>query len=85
MIANVLAVSFKTEAPLNFEAGVRYFYTVNFPSIAIPAVAIDVYSDFLFTLSTALLTHGLGPLFLLWYITPRTILDRNDRANVLAG
>jgi hypothetical protein len=27
-------------------------------------------------LSTVLLTHGAGLLFLLWYITPRTIFER---------
>jgi hypothetical protein len=27
-------------------------------------------------LTTALLTHGLGLLFLLWYVTPRAIFER---------
>jgi hypothetical protein len=31
-------------------------------------------------LSTALLTHGLAVLFLLWYFTPRTIFE-NDGAD----
>ena len=30
-------------------------------------------------LTTVLLTHGAGPLFLLWYITPRTIFDPGRR------
>ncbi|HEV7602235.1 MAG TPA: hypothetical protein VGO49_18510 [Bradyrhizobium sp.] len=32
-------------------------------------------------LSTVLLTHGLGILFLLWYITPRAIFQRNGRTD----
>ncbi len=32
-------------------------------------------------LSVALLTHGAGLLFLLWYITPRAIFARNDRTD----
>jgi hypothetical protein len=36
-------------------------------------------------LSTVLLTHGAGVLFLLWYITPRGMFEQNDRANVEAG
>ena len=30
--------------------------------------------------TTALLTHGAGLLFLLWYIMPRTMFDRRDRS-----
>jgi hypothetical protein len=33
-------------------------------------------------LTTALLTHGAGILFLLWYITPRDIFKADDRRNV---
>jgi hypothetical protein len=32
-------------------------------------------------LSVALLTHGAGLLFLLWYVTPREIFERNDRTD----
>ncbi len=47
MLAGVLLVLFKTaDAPLPFQLGVRYFYTVNFRIIAIPAAAMDLYSDF---------------------------------------
>jgi hypothetical protein len=171
VLAGLLIVLPKTDAPFYFDAGQRYFYTVNFRILAIPATAMDVYSDFfsrhdltyfcqisilkpfvscpyhdqlsivmerayklgnfnaslfategiasvglLFApvatlacglvialgnrlsaglpdrfvlisgavfpqillnvpLSTALLTHGLAVLFLLWYITPRTIFE----------
>jgi hypothetical protein len=36
----------KMDAPFYFGAGQRYFYTVNFRILAIPAAAMDVYSDF---------------------------------------
>jgi hypothetical protein len=36
-------------------------------------------------LSIVLNTHGLAILFLLWYITPRTIFSSNDRAHVPAS
>jgi hypothetical protein len=181
MLAGILAVLSKTEAPFNLEEGVRYFYTVNFRIIAVPAAAMDVYSDFfskhgltyfcqisvlkpfvacpyqdqlsvvmertyklgnfnaslfategiasvglLFApvatfacglviavgnrlsaglpprfvlisgailpqillnvpLSTVLLTHGAALLFLLWYITPRTIFEQDERADAPAG
>jgi hypothetical protein len=32
-------------------------------------------------LTVALLTHGAGLLFLLWYISPREIFERNDRTD----
>jgi hypothetical protein len=35
--------------------------------------------------STVLITHGMGLLMLLWYVTPRTIFDTNDRANEFAS
>ena len=35
--------------------------------------------------STVLITHGMGLLMLLWYVTPRTIFDTNDRTNGFAG
>jgi hypothetical protein len=35
-------------------------------------------------LSTVLLTHGAGILFLLWYITPRGMFEQNGRANAEA-
>ena len=38
----------------------------------IPQVLLNV------PLSTVLLTHGAGLLFLLWYITPRSIFRQND-------
>ena len=31
-------------------------------------------------LTTVLLTHGAGPLFLLWYLTPRTIFEQGSVA-----
>jgi hypothetical protein len=31
--------------------------------------------------STVLLTHGLWILFLLWYVMPRTIFEKTDRAD----
>jgi hypothetical protein len=173
VLAGLLIVLPKIDAPFYLDAGQRYIYTVNFRILAIPATAMDVYSDFfsrhdltyfcqisilkpfvscpyhdqlsivmerayklgnfnaslfategiasvglLFApvaafacglvlalgnglsaglpdrfvlvsgavfpqillnvpLSTALLTHGLAVLFLLWYITPRTIFE-ND-------
>jgi hypothetical protein len=47
MLAGVLLVLFKTaDAPLPFQLGVRYFHTVNFRIIAVPAAALDIYSDF---------------------------------------
>lgn len=47
MLAGVLLVLSKTaEAPFPIEDQVRYFYTVNFRIIAVPAAAMDVYSDF---------------------------------------
>lgn len=175
-LVGLLIVSFGTDAPFYVDAGARYFYTVNFRMLAIPATAMDVYNDFfsrhdltwfchisilkpfvscpyqdqlsivmerayklgnfnaslfategiasvglLFAplatfacglvialgnglsaglpnrfvlisgavfpqillnvpLSVALITHGLAVLFLLWYITPRTIFE-NDGAN----
>jgi hypothetical protein len=36
-------------------------------------------------LSIVLRTHGLGVLFLLWYITPRMLFEQNDRTNAAAG
>ena len=35
--------------------------------------------------STVLVTHGMGLLMLLWYVTPRSIFDTNDRANSFAS
>lgn len=35
--------------------------------------------------STVLITHGMGLLMLLWYVTPRTIFDTSDRTNGFAG
>jgi hypothetical protein len=35
--------------------------------------------------STALLTHGAAFLFLLWYITPRSMFERNDGTNIDCG
>ena len=35
--------------------------------------------------STVLVTHGMGLLMLLWYVTPRTIFEANDRTNGLAA
>jgi len=32
--------------------------------------------------STALLTHGAAFLFLLWYITPRSLFETDDKANI---
>jgi hypothetical protein len=47
MLAGILLVISKTaEAPFPIENPVRYFYTVNFRIIAVPAAAMDVYSDF---------------------------------------
>lgn len=176
VLVGLLIVLPKTDASFYLDAGQRYIYTVNFRILAIPAIAMDVYSDFfsrhdltyfcqisilkpflscpyhdqlsivmerayklgnfnaslfategiasvglLFApiatfacgivialgnglsaglpdrfvlisgavfpqillnvpLSTALLTHGLAILFLLWYITPRTIFE-NDVAD----
>jgi hypothetical protein len=46
-LLGVLIVLPKTaETPFYFEAGTRYLYTVNFRILAIPAIAMDVYSDF---------------------------------------
>ena len=36
-------------------------------------------------LSTVMITHGMGLLMLLWYVTPRTIFDANDRTNGFAS
>ena len=36
-------------------------------------------------LSIVLRTHGLGVLFLLWYITPRMLFEPNDRTDAPAG
>jgi hypothetical protein len=36
-------------------------------------------------MTTVMLTHGAGLLFLLWYITPRTMFDEGGRANALAN
>ena len=36
-------------------------------------------------MSTVLLTHGAGLLFLLWYITPRTIFERGTGLQAPAG
>jgi len=38
----------------------------------IPQVLLNVQ------LSTVLLTHGAGLLFMLWYVTPRSIFQQND-------
>jgi hypothetical protein len=47
MLAGILIVLPKTaESPFYFEAGTRYLYTVNFRILAVPAIAMDVYSDF---------------------------------------
>lgn len=47
MLAGVLLVLFKTaDTPISSQFAVRYFYTVNFRIIAVPAAAMDVYSDF---------------------------------------
>ncbi len=40
----------------------------------LPQVLLDV------PLTTALLTHGAGILFLFWYITPRAVFEANDQA-----
>jgi hypothetical protein len=36
-------------------------------------------------LTTVLVTHGAGILFLLWYLTPRSIFDGNGRTNMFAS
>ena len=36
-------------------------------------------------LSTVMITHGMGLLMLLWYVTPRTIFEVNDRTDGLAS
>jgi hypothetical protein len=46
VLAGLLIVLPKTDAPFYFDAGQRYLYMVNFRILAIPAVAMDVYSDF---------------------------------------
>jgi hypothetical protein len=46
ILAGVLIVLSKTDAPFQFLAGERYFHTVNFRILGIPASAMDVYSDF---------------------------------------
>jgi hypothetical protein len=45
----------------------------------LPQVLLDV------PLTTALLTHGAGLLFLLWYITPRAIFEANDRTRTFGN
>lgn len=180
MLAGILAILAKTASPSAFEEGARIFYMVNVRTIAIPAAAMDVYSDFFSThaltnfcqisilkhvtscpyqdqlsivmqraydlgnfnaslfategiasvgllfapvvvfvcglvialgnrlssglpprfvlisgaivphvllnvpLSVAMITHGAGILFLLWYITPRTLFEPEDCANGIA-
>jgi hypothetical protein len=36
-------------------------------------------------LTTVLVTHGAGILFLLWYLTPRSIFGGNARTNMFAS
>ena len=36
-------------------------------------------------LSTVLVTHGMAILFLLWYITPRTIFEPEKKASIEGG
>jgi hypothetical protein len=48
-------------------------------SAIIPHVLLDV------PLTTAMLTHGVGLLFLLWYTTPRTIFEFNTAQVCCAG
>ncbi|MET4259625.1 hypothetical protein ABIC09_004583 [Bradyrhizobium sp. S3.12.5] len=45
----------------------------------IPQIVLNV------PLATTLLTHGLGLLFLLWYVTPRTIFELQPREAALVG
>jgi hypothetical protein len=47
MLVGVLLVLSKTpDTPTPIQDSVRYFYTVNFRIMAVPAAAMDVYSDF---------------------------------------
>lgn len=45
-------------------------------SAIVPQILLNV------PFSTVLLTHGLWILFLLWYVMPRTIFEKTDRADV---
>jgi hypothetical protein len=46
VLAGVLIVLPKTDAPFYLYAGQRYFFLANFRTLAVPAAAMDVYSDF---------------------------------------
>jgi hypothetical protein len=46
VLAGVLIMLLKTDAPFYSYAGQRYFFIANFRTLAVPAAAMDVYSDF---------------------------------------
>jgi hypothetical protein len=46
VLAGILIMSPKIDAPFYTYAGQRYFFIVNFRTLAVPAAAMDVYSDF---------------------------------------
>jgi hypothetical protein len=46
VLAGVLILLPKPDAPFYLYAGQRYFFLVNFRTLAVPAAAMDVYSDF---------------------------------------